>query len=291
MFQGPSSSALFGNSSTFGSGQGQTGTLSKFVPVTGTDSQQKSGVVQSINTKHFCITCMKEYENKSLEELRWEDYQANRKGQQQSSFGGPTQPFGIASTNSTLFGQTENKPVFGQTSTAFGQSNFGMPSQTTASNMFGKSSSAFGNTSTTNSFAFGGTPTTSIFGTNMAPKPFAATPNQPLFGSTQHQQSNFGTNIFGQPITSTTSNLFAKPTQQGFNMGQNTFQFGTQPQITTLFQNQKPNTGFNIFGQTNTTNSAFGPTQQQSSFTPFNNFAKPNQSNFAQMVAPPFMGK
>lgn len=40
----------------------------------------KNGTTQSISTKHHSITSMKEYENKSFEELRFEDYQANRKG-------------------------------------------------------------------------------------------------------------------------------------------------------------------------------------------------------------------
>lgn len=59
---------------------GVTGTVIKFVPVTGTDSMQRSGIAQAISTKHHCITLMKEYEGKSFEELRWEDYQAGRKG-------------------------------------------------------------------------------------------------------------------------------------------------------------------------------------------------------------------
>lgn len=62
------------------------GTVVKFNPLTGTDTMQKSGITHSINTKHHCITCMKEYESKSLEELRWEDYQSNRKGNLKNIF-------------------------------------------------------------------------------------------------------------------------------------------------------------------------------------------------------------
>ena len=65
---------------------------------------------------------MKEYELKSLEELRLEDYAANRKGPQQA-----TQQTGLfgASTGGSLFGTgaststgtggifTDNKPLFG----------------------------------------------------------------------------------------------------------------------------------------------------------------------------------
>lgn len=68
---------------TFGMGA-NTGTGAvKFMAVTGTDSMIKNGVSQTISTRHHCITCMKEYESKSLEELRMEDYAANRKGPQQ----------------------------------------------------------------------------------------------------------------------------------------------------------------------------------------------------------------
>lgn len=79
LFQ-PTSSSLFGSTGGGFTSQ-QTGTVIKFNPVTGTDTMMKSGVAQSINTKHHSITCMKEYENKSFEELRYEDYAANRKGE------------------------------------------------------------------------------------------------------------------------------------------------------------------------------------------------------------------
>lgn len=82
LFQAGGTSNLFSGSGAFGSSSTTmgTGTTIKFTPVTGNDTMQKGGVTTSINTKHHCITCMKEYENKSLEELRLEDYQANRKG-------------------------------------------------------------------------------------------------------------------------------------------------------------------------------------------------------------------
>ena len=50
------------------------GTTIKFDPVLGTDKTTQNGCYQTITTRHQCITGMKEYENKSLEELRYEDY-------------------------------------------------------------------------------------------------------------------------------------------------------------------------------------------------------------------------
>ncbi|XP_022098976.1 nuclear pore complex protein Nup98-Nup96-like isoform X2 [Acanthaster planci] len=105
------SSGLFGawTGGLFG-GTAQNGTTVKFNPVTSTDTMVKSGMSTNINTKHQVITAMKEYVNKSFEELRAEDYIANRKG----------------STCSTLLGQgltqVDNKAggLFGQSTTSSG---------------------------------------------------------------------------------------------------------------------------------------------------------------------------
>ena len=63
---GGASGGLFGGGSTFGQQQ-QGGTVHKFNAPSGTDTMLKSGQNHSINTRHQCITAMKEYETKSLE--------------------------------------------------------------------------------------------------------------------------------------------------------------------------------------------------------------------------------
>lgn len=109
----------FGTNSTTAAA---VGTPIKFTPVTGSDTMVKNGVTQNISTRHHCITCMKEYESKSLEELRLEDYIANRKGPQQvpqqtglfgTSTGGSL--FGTGAGTSTGTGGifTDNKSLFG----------------------------------------------------------------------------------------------------------------------------------------------------------------------------------
>ena len=79
----------------------------------------KNNIQTTINTHHQCITCMKEYENKSLEELRFEDYSVGRKA---ATAGAGVQPggiFGAATTPQTnsLFGQNQAKPLFCGTTT------------------------------------------------------------------------------------------------------------------------------------------------------------------------------
>ncbi|KAG5889547.1 hypothetical protein JTB14_024955 [Gonioctena quinquepunctata] len=299
MFQ-PSSSSLFGGTTAFG-GQQSTGTVIKFNPVTGTDTMMKNGVAQSINTKHHSITCMKEYENKSFEELRCEDYAANRKGpQQQTGFGGTTSFGGpIVSSAPTLFGQPDaSKPAFGQT-TGFGQttSSFGQttgfgvgtqqqPQQQTGG-LFSKPATGFGATTSTPSMNFGfgsNTPAANPFGGNQA-KPFgSATPS--IFGTNTAttQPSAFGTTgVFGQTNTqNTTGTLFGKPAQPttAFGTGQNTgFSFST-PASTQPSLFSQPNKS--LFGQP-TTNTGFG---QMNTFGTTN--ASPFGSSFAKPATPAF---
>jgi len=83
------------------------------------DTMNRNGELITINTMHQCITEMREYNRKSLEELRFEDYQAKRKflafgtgglfctGETTNKFG----PTSTATTSGGLFGSA--KPLFG----------------------------------------------------------------------------------------------------------------------------------------------------------------------------------
>lgn len=61
--------------------------IAKFQTQLGTDREIKSnGQTYTVLTQQNCITAMQEYDDKCLEELRLEDYLANRKGPQANSF-------------------------------------------------------------------------------------------------------------------------------------------------------------------------------------------------------------
>lgn len=132
----------------------------------------KNRVTHSISTRHHCITFMKEYESKSLEELRYEDYLAGRKGnpQQPPPAGNLFGQMGTTNVGNTsnLFGATPStQPSFGQTSSVFGQ-----PQPSTS--LFTQKS-AFGAAATTSSpFSFNSAPNQTPFGAS-AVKPFGAT--------------------------------------------------------------------------------------------------------------------
>uniref|UniRef100_A0A915APT2 Nuclear pore complex protein Nup98-Nup96 n=1 Tax=Parascaris univalens TaxID=6257 RepID=A0A915APT2_PARUN len=264
------SGSLF--SSSFGSAS-HTGTTIKFDPPMASDTMLRNGTNQTISTKHMCITAMKQYEGKSLEELRCEDYIANRRGTATGtglSFG-QTQPatstslFGSTTTQSSLFG-TQNKPFFGGTST-FGSTTTTTPSlfgstTTTGTSLFGTSKpttgSLFGSTQISTASPFGQTQTGGLFGSKPATS----------FGSQQPSSLFGGTSTFGS--TTTTSSPFtfgsATATSTPFGQTQTTPAFGAfgQPAASTattgLFGAKPATTGFGGFGTSTTTSAPFGGT-------------------------------
>ncbi|XP_030603052.1 nuclear pore complex protein Nup98-Nup96 isoform X2 [Archocentrus centrarchus] len=266
--------SLFGGSG-FSAAQ-QPGTTVKFNPPTGSDTMVKAGVTTSINTKHQCITAMKEYENKSLEELRLEDYQAGRKGPANPMAAGTGSLFAQATATSSattgLFGSTApnpsfsfgpNKSTFGAPTTgAFGATTGGLFSQQNQQQA-GSLFKPFGQTTTTQStgFSFGSTNTMGqantssmgLFGNT------AASQSGSLFGSAQTSTATgFGTasGLFGQPNTGFgnvgTQSLFG-PKTTGFgttttsapSFGATTSLFGSKP---TLTLGTAPNTSTFGFG-------------------------------------------
>ncbi|XP_008584723.1 PREDICTED: nuclear pore complex protein Nup98-Nup96 isoform X4 [Galeopterus variegatus] len=246
---GSTSGSLFGPSSFTAA---PTGTTIKFNPPTGTDTMVKAGVSTNISTKHQCITAMKEYESKSLEELRLEDYQANRKGpQNQVGAGTTTGLFGSSpatssatglfssSTTNSGFAYGQNKTAFGTSSTGFGTNPgglFGQQNQQTTS-LFSK---PFGQATTTQNtgFSFGNTSTLGQPSTN----------TMGLFGVTQASQPG---GLFGTATNTSTGTAFGTGTGL---FGQPNTGFGAVG--STLFGNNKLTT----FGTSTTSAPSFGTT-------------------------------
>lgn len=282
---------LFGSNTGFAgaSAVGMAGAVVKFQPVTGSDTMVKNGVTQTISTRHYCITCMKEYESKSLEELRLEDYTAGRKGAAQGqapqglfSATAQSSPFGATVTNSN----TSNAGFGAMTS------GFGTTSQAGSTNLFSKPITGFGAPSTTtSSFAFNTAPATNVF--NSQSKPFGATTSTSLFaanntapmtgsafGNSNTLNTGFGTNFAtSQPnqsigLFSQSKPAFTMPTSSA------TTNFGfSQPTATnanSLFSQKPLGTGFGtpFSGATTSTfqtaNTGFGQPQSTTS-TLFNN--------------------
>ncbi|CAD7083702.1 unnamed protein product [Hermetia illucens] len=259
--QTATSGGMFGSTpSAFGQTQSANAGTSivKYQETIGTDTLMKNGQANNVSTKQHCITAMKEYEGKSLEELRMEDYLANRKGPQQGvGLFGQTQPaagglFGSSAPQQTtgLFGQqTENKGLFGTntmgTTGAFGQTAGFGPTSQASTGLFAK---PFSTPATSNTgFSFGGTDANKSFGAN----PFGQT------GSTSLFNRPATTSAFGQ--TTTGFGTFGQANAQQTNL----FGFGTNTSTAGggLFGN-KPATGFGTtpgFGApTSTASSGFG---------------------------------
>ncbi|KAK0416708.1 hypothetical protein QR680_012642 [Steinernema hermaphroditum] len=286
---GGSTSSGFGGGGLFGSktsgttgfgGFGSTtttivGTTQKFEPVIGTDQVMKNGSNQTTNTKLMVITAMKPYESKTLEELRIEDYLANRKGGNAGVTGAFSQtatasPFGgQQQTGGGLFGQnTSAKPggLFGSTPTSqpaggslFGSTTpasgslFGQTATTSSGGLFGakpatSSFGGFGQQAATGS-PFGGQQQTGggLFGQNNAAKPgglFGSTAtSQPAGGSLFGSTTPAGGSLFGQTATTSSGGLFgAKPATSSFGG------FGQQAATGSPFGGQQQ-TGGGLFGQ------------------------------------------
>ncbi|CAF0854956.1 unnamed protein product [Rotaria sp. Silwood1] len=298
--------------SIFGStvaGTTQVGTTVKFEAVSGQDTMRtKNNTFQTINTKLQCICAMKEYTNKSLEELRMEDYQSNRKFSATPSLFGSTTfssatpfspaPFGASTTYSApstapnIFGSTTTTTAspFAATATSAPSFTFGTSTAPTTS-MFGTSAattaSPFGTaTSTTpaTSSLFGtAQPSTSIFGSTTTASPFGAKPatTQPTFGfgttSSTSTPFSFGsqptpsTSIFSHPTTSTPFGTTG-PTTTTSIFGVPTSTTTANPTITNPFGTQSATT--NIFGTTTSAAApVFGATTSSPAFTGFGSSA------------------
>ncbi|XP_007173711.2 nuclear pore complex protein Nup98-Nup96 isoform X9 [Balaenoptera acutorostrata] len=246
---GSTSGSLFGPSSFTAA---PTGTTIKFNPPTGADTMVKAGVSTNISTKHQCITAMKEYESKSLEELRLEDYQANRKGpQNQVGAGTTTGLFGSSpatssatglfssSTTNSGFAYGQNKTGFGTSTTGFGTNPGGLFGQQNqqATSLFSKPFAQAITTQTTG-FSFGNTNTLGQPSTN----------TMGLFGVTQASQPG---GLFGTATNTSTGTAFGTGTGL---FGQTSTGFGAVG--STLFGNNKLTT----FGTSTTSAPSFGTT-------------------------------
>ncbi|XP_053983481.1 nuclear pore complex protein Nup98-Nup96 isoform X4 [Hylaeus volcanicus] len=247
----------FGNTNT--ATTSVIGTVVKFTPVITTDSMSKNGISHSISARHCCIASMKEYESKSYEELRFEDYSVGRKGPSTGIFGTAAQssPFGNtgAGTSTAITG-------FGGMSGGFGTT-----TQSGSSGPFGKQMTSFGtpSTTTTNSFAFNSTPSTNLFGTNTQAKPFGTAPT-PLFPTSNTNQTA-GTS-FGSinPAQNTGFGSTFGSTQPNQNIGlfnQNKSAFNVPPtssstSFTSFGQAPASNTGATLFGAKSTGTAGFG---------------------------------
>ncbi|XP_033098502.1 nuclear pore complex protein Nup98-Nup96-like [Anneissia japonica] len=262
LFGGGSSSGFFGSAAPI------SGTTKPFQATISTDTAVKNGVTQNQQTKHQVITAMKEYENKSFEELRVEDYAANRKGPSSGGLGTTTTDkglFGQPATSSSGFGGFGTTPKPGGFGTSFGTGqNLGTFGQTQTSQqqqgstLFGQNKQFFGGTGTGATTAFGGgggaantfgqpTPAKSLFSQQPPSNPGLFGSNTSGFGTGSFGSQNTG---FGQPQS---TGLFGANKSGGFNTATTSantpFGFGTNNPGSSLFGAPKP-TGLNL-GNTN----------------------------------------
>nr|PVC51068.1 hypothetical protein MACL_00001800 [Theileria orientalis] len=187
---------------------------------------------------------------------------------------GTSNLFGTTSGTTGLFGTTSTTPTtqFGSTTTGFGASTFGAPSQTTTGSTFGGgSTSGFGTTGATtgssNLFGTTGTGTSNLFGTGAG----TTTGTSNLFGTTSGTTTGTS-NLFGGTSTGA-SNLFGSTNTGPMN------QFGAMnaPGTTNMFGGN-PTGSTSLFGASNPgSNSLFGPVKNTT--TDSNFFGKGSTSS------------
>ena len=271
----------------------------------------KGSTASYVQTKQQCITFMKEYAERSLEELRYEDYAANRKGPQAGPGGmfGGTQAGGV-------FGSTMQQPqansLFGQQQQPAQQTTglFGTAQNTLGGgNTFGQPTSAFGQQNTGGLF---GKPLTTPATTSSAFSAFGA--NTSTFGGGAKPfgavQGTSSTGLFGQPAASAfgapSANTFgatpgfgqqAQPAQNNSLFGSNqataapAFGLGSAAPASTGFGFGQTNTNANtgLFGGAKPTFNAapaFGAAQPSTSTTGFAGFGQPGGANLFNQAKP-----
>ena len=297
--------SMFGNtanSNTFGAVNPNANTGTAIKPFT--PYQEKDPTTNTLNTFES-ITFMPEYRNFSFEELRLQDYRANRRYATSQPMGSNMSTFGQGTTNTmnTGFGvnNTSSGGLFGQTSTTgFGSSPFGNTSNT---------NNAFSSTNISNPFGTSSQGNTGgLFGqrTNTATGAFGQQPNTGgLFG--QPQQQNSGSSLFGNRTNTGNAfgsgsafgtgggGLFGNTAAGGTTFGSNTGSTGglfgqkpNQPAGSGLFGN-KPSGG--PFGTQQTNNSLFGANNNTSTGGIFGqnaNTTNTSSSLFGQQNNRPF---
>nr|XP_050853045.1 nuclear pore complex protein Nup98-Nup96 isoform X2 [Vespula vulgaris] len=226
-----------------------TGTVVKFTPVITTDSMTKNGTAHSISGRHCCIVAMKEYESKSYEELRFEDYSVGRKGPQGPQ--GPSTGLFGASAQPSPFGNTAAGTSTAATGFSGMSGGFGTTSQSGSNSLFGKPMANFGGqpATTANTFAFNSTTNTNLFGNNTQTKPFGTAPTSLFQTSNANQTAGTGFgNINTTPNTGFGSTFgTAQPNQTIGLFSQNKSAFN--------IPSTSSGTGFTTFGQTSVSNS------------------------------------
>ncbi|GJQ11668.1 hypothetical protein GpartN1_g3459.t1 [Galdieria partita] len=225
----PFSTTAFGNtpppnvSTSFAQGSVQGSTLKgtgnpKFQPV-----QEYDG--GGVNVKYMSISRMPDYQDKSFEELRYEDYLLGKKNSSSlatfqpagtgfgtssmnTGFGGPSSGFFSSSPaiSTPSFG-TSGSSLFGNTTTAFGSSQpSSVPGIGLGSTPFGQTSTGFGSSSS----VFGGSSSFPAFGSQSGASFQAATPfglsasSSSLFSGSASQKpfSGFGSSMPSQQVGS-----------------------------------------------------------------------------------------